>query len=134
MIEKRLNRQWKLTELSLKCVCHSAHFSHWKVVEIRISVEIQQKLKIGFSSNSCERRRFLKKKCIFTIWLIWPRPGTRTPAPGGHEIYKFGRRIFCHHYYKNVLSLSEPCPGVKQKIIKEILHFLPKNYPPPPLW
>ena len=32
--------------------------------------------------NSMKRRRFLKKYCIFTIWLVWPRPSTRTPVSG----------------------------------------------------
>ena len=41
MIERRLNRQWKLPELSMKCACHSAHFSQWKVAEIRISVKTE---------------------------------------------------------------------------------------------
>ena len=41
VIERRLNRQWKLTELSLKCAFHSAHFSHWKVVESRISAKTE---------------------------------------------------------------------------------------------
>ena len=41
VIERRLNRQWKLTELSLKCACHSAHFSHWKVAESRISAKTE---------------------------------------------------------------------------------------------
>ena len=29
VIERRLNRQWKLTELSLKCACHSAKTEMW---------------------------------------------------------------------------------------------------------
>ena len=41
VIERRLNRQWKLTELSLKCACHSTHFSHWKVAESRISAKTE---------------------------------------------------------------------------------------------
>ena len=41
VIERRLNRQWKLTELSLKCACHSAHFNHWKIAESRISAKTE---------------------------------------------------------------------------------------------
>ena len=49
VIERLLNRQWKLTELSLKCACHSAHFSHLKVTENRTEM------------------------CFFFLWL--PRKG-----------------------------------------------------------
>ena len=38
---------------------------------------------------------------------IWPRPSTRTPAPGVMKFYK-----------------SDLCLGVEKKIFKEIMHFL----------
>ena len=50
-----------------------------------------------------------KKYCIFTIW---PGPNTRTPSPGGHDIWyysrNFGRLFLVHHSY--ALILSELCP------------------------
>ena len=46
---------------------------------------------------------------------------TRTPTPGGHEIYNFGRPFLGHHYY--ILSLSDLCLGVDKNIFKEIMHF-----------
>ena len=53
--------------------------------------------------RSRDWRRFLKKECIFTIWLIWQRPRTRT---AGHEIQY---------------------PGVENKILKEIHQFYIKH-------
>ena len=59
-----------------------------------------------------------KKYCIFTIW---PRPDTRTPANGGHEIYNFGRPFYGNHCY--ALNLSKSWARVEKKLFKEILHF-----------
>ena len=39
-----------------------------------------------------EEDLLLKKWCIFTIC-----PSTRTPAPGGHEIYNFCRPFLDHY-------------------------------------
>ena len=44
----------------------------------------------------------------------------KTPCPGIHEIYNFGRPFRGHLYY--TLGLSDLCLGVK-KIFKEIMHF-----------
>ena len=66
-----------------------------------------------------KKSRFLKKSCIFTIWLIWPRPNTKL-LPWGHEIYHCGRPFLGHNYY--ILSLFESSPGVK-KFCKEIHQF-----------
>ena len=44
--------------------------------------------------------------------LIWPRLSTRTPKPGGHEIYNFGRPLLGNHYV--ILSLSELCLEVEK--------------------
>ena len=41
VIERRLYWQLKITELSLKCTCHSAHFSRWAVNESRISAKTE---------------------------------------------------------------------------------------------
>ena len=45
------------------------------------------------------------------------------PCPGGHEIYNFGRPLLAHHYYRYILSLSDLCLGVENKIFKEIMHI-----------
>ena len=55
-------------------------------------------------------------------WLIWPRPSTRTPAP--EEINYFSRPFLCHHY--GILSLSDPCLGVRKKIFRKLHQFYPK--------
>ena len=52
------------------------------------------------------------------VWLIWPRRSTRTPAP---TVMKF--TILGHHYYMYIFSLSDLCPGVEKKILKEIHQF-----------
>ena len=60
-------------------------------------------------------------------------PERRNPCPRSHEIYKFCRPFFDHHYY--IFSLSDLCLGVEKKIFlrnTSILHFLPQNYLP--LW
>ena len=66
--------------------------------------------------SGVEKKIYTKKK-FYTINLIWPRPGTRTPVPWhkknckfflartkplpkGHEILNFGRPFFAHHYCK----------------------------------
>ena len=48
-------------------------------------------------------------------------PQHKTPCPGVHEIYNFGRPFLGHHYY--ILSLSDQCLGVEKKVFKEIMHF-----------
>ena len=46
---------------------------------------------------------------------------TRTPAPGVHESYNFGRSFYGHQYC--IPSLSYKCLGLNKKILKEIKHF-----------
>ena len=48
-------------------------------------------------------------------------PKRKNPCPGGHEIYNFGRPFLGHHY--SILSLSNICLGVEQKIFEEIINF-----------
>ena len=58
-------------------------------------------------------------------------PLHKNPFPGGHEIKKFDRPFFGHHYYK--LILYEPCKEGMKKIFKEIHQFYtfyPPNYLP----
>ena len=57
VIERRQSRQRKLTKSILKCACHSAHFSHWKVAESRISAKTEM------WDFSCDQR----KLCDFMI-------------------------------------------------------------------
>ena len=45
------------------------------------------------------------KKCIFTIWLICPRPDTRTCAMGSWNLQYFIRPYLGHHYF--TLSMVE---------------------------
>ena len=67
-------------------------------------------------------RRFLKNSyCIFTIWPIRPCPCTRTQCPRGHEIYNFDNLFIVYHIF--ILSLSDLCPGLENKIFNEIVHF-----------
>ena len=71
MIEKRLNRQWKLTELSLKCACHSAHFSHWKVAESRISAKTEMWV---FSCESNFVLLICQTTIVFFLGIFQPAP------------------------------------------------------------
>ena len=41
-------------------------------------------------------------------------PHHKTPFPGVHETYNFGRPVLSHHY--SILSLSDLCLEVKKKI------------------
>ena len=52
------------------------------------------------------------RKCIFTIWHIWPCPGKRTPEPKS-TIVDPSWVIITNH------SLSEPYPGIEKKILKK---------------
>ena len=69
---------------------------------------------------------------IFTIIMTsMATPLHPNPSPGGHEIYNFGRPILGHHYY--ILSMSEPCPGVKNKtflVIPQFYNFYPQILSP----
>ena len=38
-----------------------------------------------------------------------------------HEIIIFGKPLIDHHYH--LISLSDLCPGVEKKILKEIMYF-----------
>ena len=49
----------------------------------------------------------------------------------GHEIYKLGRPFLVYHFF--ILSLSDLCLGVEQKIFKEIINFLLFTQKLPPL-
>ena len=50
-------------------------------------------------------------------------PLHKTPCPGVHEIYNFGRPFLGHHYRYYILSLSDLCLGVEKKIFKELHQF-----------
>ena len=67
-----------------------------------------------------------KKIMHFHYMTYMATPNTRTPAPGGHEIYNLGRPFLGHHYY--ILCLSEPCPGVEKNMRN--VSILPPNYLP----
>ena len=41
--------------------------------------------------------------------------------PGVHEIYNYGRPFLGHLY--NILSLSDLCPGVEKKTLKNYINF-----------
>ena len=53
-------------------------------------------------------------------------PKHKNPCPGGYEIYNLRRPFLGHQKY--ILHLSEPCPGVEEKIFKEIMHFHNMTY------
>ena len=48
-------------------------------------------------------------------------PWYKNPCPGGNEIYNLIRPFLGHLYL--ILSLSELCLGVENKIFKEIMHI-----------
>ena len=48
-------------------------------------------------------------------------PQHKNPYPGCHEIYNFGKPFLGHHSY--ILSLTDQCLGVEEKILKEIQQF-----------
>ena len=67
------------------------------------------------------KKKIFKGIIIFTIWLIWPHPSARIPAPG---VTKFQILVDPSLSYLNyILSLSDLCLGVKKKILKEMMHF-----------
>ena len=45
-------------------------------------------------------------------------PYDKNPWPGGHEIYNFGWSYLGHHYLVFMLSLTDLCLGVEEKIVK----------------
>ena len=51
-------------------------------------------------------------------YMYMATPEYKNPFPGGHEIHNFGTAFFSHHFY--ILDLSNICPGVEKKLIKEI--------------
>ena len=55
-------------------------------------------------------RRFWKKSCIFTVWLLCPRPSTRTPAP---EVMK--STIWVDPSLV-IITISDLCLRVEKKI------------------
>ena len=60
---------------------------------------------------------FKNKVCISTIWLMWTRPGTRTPVP---EVIKF---IILVHASLNIITVSHLADlrlWVEKKVCKEI--------------
>ena len=50
----------------------------------------------------------------------------KTPCPGGYETYNFSRHFIGHDYY--ILSLFDICIGLKERILKEIMHFRYMTY------
>ena len=62
--------------------------------------------------------------------ILWPRPSTNH-RPVGHAIYNLGRPFLVYHNF--ILSLSELCLGVEQKIFKEIVNFSLFTQKLPPL-
>ena len=89
------------------------------------SLVIITKLSVCLISAWVKRRNFLQISCIFTIWLFWPHPSTKS-CPGGHEIYNFVESFLWHHNY--TLSLSNLCLGVGKVIFKEIMYFIYITY------
>ena len=61
----------------------------------------------------------------FHFMTYMARSQHKNPCPVGHEIYNFDRPFFGHHYYRYILSLSDLCMGIEQKIFKEVpvIHF-----------
>ena len=43
-------------------------------------------------------KKIFKEVMHFHYMTYMATPNTRTPAPGGHEIYNFGRPFLGHHY------------------------------------
>ena len=77
-----------------------------------------------------EKKIFLKKLCIYTMYLIQLHPSTRTPAP---EVMKFTIVVDPSLVIINVhLICWKHAPEQRRKFFKitSILHFLPQNYLP----
>ena len=62
-----------------------------------------------------------KRNNEFYSMTYMATPQHKTPCPGVHEIYNFGRPFLGHHY--DILSLSDQCLGVEKKVFKEIMHY-----------
>ena len=66
-----------------------------------------------------EEKIFKRNNTFFTLWLICPRPSTRTPAP---RVMKF--TILVDPSLASLpYTLFDLCLGVEKKILKEIMHF-----------
>ena len=66
------------------------------------------------------------KYCMFTIWLIWSRPSTRTLPRGVIKFSILVVHFFGHNYY--TLSLADLYLGVEKRYFKEKIHFYYKTY------
>ena len=63
-------------------------------------------------------KKIFKRNNAFTVYDLWPCPSRITSCPGGHEIWVDSSLVIITIHY--IYSLSEPCPGVEKKILKEI--------------
>ena len=63
------------------------------------------------------REEDFKRNNAFTLYDLYGH----AIAHGGHEIYNSGRPFLGHHYF--IISLTELCLGVENKILREIMHF-----------
>ena len=60
-----------------------------------------------------KKSRFLKKSCIFTIWLIWPRPNTKL-LPWGSWNLQFLVSLPYKCYIPNLVKIG---PVVLEKML-----------------
>ena len=50
------------------------------------------------------------------MYQVWPHPGVRTPYPGDHQIYNFGRGLPALHHH--AFGFFQACAVVKKKIFE----------------
>ena len=72
-------------------------------------------------------RENFQRNNIFSLYDLYGHTIVQEPLPQGwgQEIYNFGRPFLSHHIY--AISLSESCPRVYKKIIKQI-HVMQFHY------
>ena len=63
-----------------------------------------------------------------TTYQVCPPPPVRTPTPGDHQIYNFGKVLSALHHY--AFGFSQTCAVVKKKIF-ENWSFLGSFLPSP---
>ena len=65
-------------------------------------------------------KEIFKELMHFHYMTYMAKPKQKSPCPGSHEMYKFGRPFLIQHYY--TLSLYGPRTGA-EKILYEIHQF-----------
>ena len=103
----RILKEYFIFIIRLKWTCPSTVTPAPRVMKLKMLVDpFLRHYHYILRSTFGGREKVFKETMHFTIWLIWPYPNKRIPAPESHEIYNFGRPFL--DYYYNALSLSDP--------------------------